>query len=82
MMAAPPETASDKNLSSFGSFGVREKGERIGRNPKTGAKIHVPPKRSPFFKVGKELREMVDKKPAPPAAPAATDAGPSEGNLS
>lgn len=67
-------------IRGFGSFVVKEYGAYEGRNPKTGAKIHVPPKRSPFFKVGKELREMVDKKPAPPAAPAQTDTGSSEGN--
>jgi len=51
-------------LSSFGSFGIREKGERIGRNPKTGQVIQVRPKKLPFFKVGKELKERVDKMPS------------------
>jgi integration host factor subunit beta len=32
----------------------------MGRNPKTGAQVAVPPKRIPFFKPGKELRELVD----------------------
>ncbi|NIQ01634.1 MAG: integration host factor subunit beta, partial [Nitrospinaceae bacterium] len=35
---------------------------RIGRNPKSGAKVDVPAKRVPFFKAGKELRELVDHK--------------------
>ncbi len=33
---------------------------REGRNPKTGEEVHIPAKRTPFFKVGKELKEMVD----------------------
>mgnify|MGYP003315203319 CR=1 FL=1 len=47
-------------VSSFGSFSVRQKGQRIGRNPKTGEEVHIPAKRAPFFKVGKELKELVD----------------------
>jgi integration host factor subunit beta len=41
---------------------VKEYGSYQGRNPKTGDKIQVPPKKLPFFKVGKELREKVNKK--------------------
>lgn len=47
-------------IRGFGSFSVREYGAYTGRNPKTGKKISVKPKRTPFFKVGKELRERVD----------------------
>ena len=47
-------------ISSFGSFYVREKGRRIGRNPKSGETVVVPGKRVPHFKAGKELRERVD----------------------
>lgn len=47
-------------IRGFGSFVVREYGAYEGRNPKTGDKIDVPPKKSPFFKVGKELRELVN----------------------
>ena len=43
-------------------FVVKEYGSYQGRNPKTGDKIQVPPKKLPFFKVGKELREKVNKK--------------------
>ena len=50
-------------ISSFGSFSVRQKGERVGRNPKTGEPVHISAKRTPFFKVGKELKEMVDGVP-------------------
>jgi len=49
-------------IRGFGSFVVKEYGSYQGRNPKTGQKIKVPPKKLPFFKVGKELREKVNKK--------------------
>ena len=48
-------------LRGFGSFRIRERNARIGRNPKSGAQVDVPAKRVPFFKAGKELRELVDK---------------------
>jgi integration host factor subunit beta len=44
-------------LRGFGSFRIRRRGERDGRNPKTGDKVHVPPKKIPYFKPGKHLRE-------------------------
>ena len=47
-------------LRGFGSFRVRERNARIGRNPKSGERVEVPAKKAPFFKAGKELREMVD----------------------
>jgi integration host factor subunit beta len=47
-------------LRGFGSFTVREYETYTGRNPKTGAQISVKPKKLPFFKVGKELREAID----------------------
>lgn len=46
-------------IRGFGSFVVKEYGSYTGRNPKTGVPIEVKPKRLPFFKVGKELRERV-----------------------
>ena len=46
-------------IRGFGSFNVREYKSYDGRNPKTGNKIEVKPKKLPFFKVGKELREAV-----------------------
>lgn len=49
-------------IRGFGSFVNREYGAYQGRNPKTGEVVHVDPKRVPFFKVGKELKEMVDRK--------------------
>lgn len=48
-------------IRGFGSFTVREYKSYEGRNPRTGAPVHVAPKRLPFFKVGKELRERVNK---------------------
>ena len=49
-------------LRGFGSFRIRERNARIGRNPKSGEQIEVPAKKVPFFKAGKELRELVDEK--------------------
>lgn len=46
----------------FGSFEIRRKPPRIGRNPRTGEKVQVPAKYVPHFKAGKELRECVDRR--------------------
>lgn len=51
-------------IRGFGSFVVKEYKSYQGRNPKTGEKIEVPPKKLPFFKVGKELKERIDVDPA------------------
>lgn len=50
-------------IRGFGSFVVKDYGSYTGRNPRTGQSIEVKPKKLPFFKVGKELRERVDSKP-------------------
>ena len=47
-------------IRGFGSFTVRKYGGYKGRNPKTGEFVDVPPKKLPFFKVGKELKEKVN----------------------
>jgi len=47
-------------LRGFGSFRIRSRNPREGRNPKTGDTVHIPAKKVPFFKAGKELRAMVD----------------------
>ncbi|MCY3928796.1 MAG: integration host factor subunit beta [Acidobacteria bacterium] len=47
-------------LRGFGSFRIRERGSRIGRNPKTGARVDVPSKKIPYFKPGKELKELLN----------------------
>jgi integration host factor subunit beta len=46
-------------VRGFGSFELREYEGYVGRNPKTGLEVHVKAKKSPFFKVGKELKERV-----------------------
>jgi integration host factor beta subunit len=46
-------------IRGFGSFVVRHRQARTGRNPRTGRRVEVAAKRVPFFKVGKELRERV-----------------------
>ncbi|MEN6374150.1 MAG: HU family DNA-binding protein [Smithella sp.] len=48
-------------IRGFGSFVVKNYEAYTGRNPKTGTKIKVEPKKLPFFKVGKELKDRVDK---------------------
>lgn len=48
-------------IRGLGSFMVKEYGAYTGRNPRTGESIKVKPKRLPFFKVGKELKERVDE---------------------
>ena len=47
-------------VRGFGSFRLRQRKMREGRNPKTGMAVHVPAKRVPFFKAGKELKELID----------------------
>jgi integration host factor subunit beta len=48
-------------LRGFGSFRLRERGARMGRNPKTGVKVAVPAKKIPYFKPGKELKELINR---------------------
>ncbi|MBI4664937.1 MAG: integration host factor subunit beta [Nitrospinae bacterium] len=47
-------------IRGFGSFRVRHRAQKEGRNPKTGEKVSVPAKKVPFFKTGKDFREVVD----------------------
>ena len=47
-------------IRGFGSFSVRQRRARTGRNPRTGEAIEVPAKRVPFFTVGHDLRKRVD----------------------
>lgn len=49
-------------IRGFGSLVVKDYKAYIGRNPKTGEEIEVKPKKLPFFKVGKELRERINKR--------------------
>ena len=55
-------------LRGFGSFRLRRREPRKGRNPKTGDKVDVPPKKVPYFKPGKELKELINREPDAPAS--------------
>ncbi len=72
-MFAALEHGEGIEIRGFGSFTVREYRAYAGRNPRTGEAVPVREKRLPFFKVGKELREQVNRpaKSVPPGAPAA-----------
>lgn len=64
ILAAMGDALSDGDnieIRGFGSFTVKEYDSYYGRNPKTGEKIRVAPKRMPFFKMGKELRERLNQ---------------------
>lgn len=64
-------------IRGFGSFRTRQRKPRIGRNPKTGARVEVPPKRIPYFKPSKELKDLVNGGGAAAGtAPAAPEAQP------
>ena len=52
--------AGDKvQLTGFGSFEVKERAERMGRNPRTGAEVKIPVSKAPVFKPGKSLKDAV-----------------------
>jgi integration host factor subunit beta len=55
------KTGEKIELRGFGSFRIRQRDSRTGRNPKTGDKVDVPAKRIPYFKPGKELRELLNQ---------------------
>ncbi|MFQ5427724.1 MAG: integration host factor subunit beta [Thermodesulfobacteriota bacterium] len=48
-------------IRGFGSFKIKERDGRQGRNPKSGENIYIEAKRVPFFKAGKEIRERINK---------------------
>jgi integration host factor subunit beta len=63
-------------IRGFGSFRTRQRKARVGRNPKTGDRVEVPPKKIPYFKPSKELKDLVNQESALPAAvPQAPSAG-------
>ena len=66
-------------IRGFGSFVVKHRQAREGRNPKTGALVPVAAKRVPFFKVGKELKLRVDGKQPTEQSPVPTTEAPSAG---
>src|ERR1700686_186350 len=59
-MTEAPQRGEGIEIPGFGSFAVRPYKPYSGRNPRTGAPVPVPAKRLPFFKVGKELKELVN----------------------
>ena len=63
------KTGDKVEIRGFGSFRTRERKGRVGRNPKSGERVEVPPKTIPFFKPSKELRDVVNGGPPPPAQP-------------
>jgi integration host factor subunit beta len=68
--------AGDKiEIRGFGSFRTRQRKPRVGRNPKTGARVEVPAKKIPFFKPSKELKDVINH------GGAAAHAGSSSENL-
>jgi len=48
-------------IAGFGTFEVRERGERMARNPRTGQPMRVPPSKTPAFRAGKGLKEQVGR---------------------
>jgi integration host factor subunit beta len=74
------KTGDKLEVRGFGSFRVRQRNARVGRNPKTGEKVEVPAKRVPYFKPSKELKDLINDgtgaasppPTSPPAAPPAT----------
>jgi len=54
-------TGENVKISSFGSFSIREKGERIGRNPKTGVEVPISPRKVLVFKASHVLKDRINK---------------------
>src|SRR5204862_6351868 len=54
-------TGDKIEIRGFGSFRTRQRKPRVGRNPKTGARVDVPAKKIPFFKPSKELKDTVNQ---------------------
>src|SRR2546428_14151572 len=62
--------AGDKiEIRGFGSFRTRQRQPRVGRNPKTGARVDVPAKKIPYFKPSKELKDLVNSSAAEQPTP-------------
>lgn len=74
-MTAALERGEGIEIRGYGSFTVRNYKPYDGRNPRTGNQVAVPSKRLPFFKVGKELKTLVNNGPVGggPRAPLAND---------
>ena len=54
------ENGNRVELRGFGSFSIKERGSRVGRNPRSGEVVNVAAKRLPYFKTGKQLREKLN----------------------
>lgn len=65
-------------LRGFGSFRVRERGARRGRNPKTGDPVDIPAKRVPYFKPGKEMKELINEETPAGAASSGNTSAPTD----
>jgi len=63
------KTGDKLEVRGFGSFRVRQRNARVGRNPKTGEKVEVPAKRVPYFKPSKELKDLINDGTTAAAAP-------------
>jgi len=68
-------SGQEVEIRGFGSFRFRNRAPRKGRNPKTGERVDVPPKRIPYFKMGKELKTLLNQN-LPPEMTAGEDAPP------
>jgi integration host factor subunit alpha len=54
------ERGDTVKLSSFGSFGIRDKGQRIGRNPKTGQEVPITPRRVLVFRASNIMKQRIN----------------------
>src|ERR1051325_10710158 len=70
------KTGDKLEVRGFGSFRVRQRNARVGRNPKTGEKVEVPAKRVPYFKPSKELKDLINDDGTAAAPPAPTGPAP------
>src|SRR5882757_1040404 len=73
-------TGDKLEVRGFGSFRVRQRNARVGRNPKTGEKVEVPAKRVPYFKPSKELKDLINDGIAPVPSPPPSPSGPAPSN--
>jgi integration host factor subunit alpha len=59
-IVASLERGDTVKLSSFGSFGIRDKGQRIGRNPKTGEEVPITPRRVLVFRASNIMKQRIN----------------------
>ena len=70
------QNGQEVEIRGFGSFRFRNRAPRKGRNPKTGEKVDVPPKKIPYFKMGKELKALLNGTPPAEGVPASETPAP------